>query len=484
MKARSGNFNFSETTPTKVSEMKEGEWRLTDSGIYARVGSEVKVHLLDNYEFRVTRVGSITQTGSDSLSDSLSISIPIDANICIVGVAYYGAIDLAFSTLNLGSSKTDFTRIRAENNDSDFGMTALYYLLNPPFGTKTLYWEWPSQPEEGAVISIAFYKNVSMEEPIVMSAGQGESNDGVAEVDIYGSDRDMAIGVAYIYSGTEEVVPGTWTNLTKQAEHYHNFDTGSWAEESLLSDAAVHVSVDCSGNCDNYITLSCAVLQYDGNFSLEDLVFFDTFLAYDTENWLLTDDGGHTRFNNSLWEQYTTDDLPEYRAKYLTLQKDIDFVDDVIEVTAKININQVNYNAAAGETYAYLRLYDGIKGGINIGMYIEMQDSSDPNPGHIWFRNWGSSTTWYPPPGGTGAPTEHLIKFRVDRSGGGTAYFWGWNPSQSQWEWDGNTNGLLLDSGFDGSFPLGLYLCLLSLDSENYLVGGFDWVKVIEGVLV
>lgn len=460
--------------------MKNGEWRLTDSGIYARVGSEVKVHLLDSYEFRVTRVGSITQTGSDSLSDSLSISIPIDANICIVGVAYYGAADLAFSTLNLGSSKTDFTRIRAEN-DSSFGMTALYYLLNPPFGTKTLYWEWPSQPTEGAVISIAFYKNVSMEEPIVMTAGQAESSDGVAEVDIYGSDRDMAIGVAYIYSGTEEVVPGTWTNLTKQAEHYHNFDTGSWAEESLLSEAAVHVSVDCSGNCDDYITLSCAVLQYDGNFLLEDLVFFDTFLVYDTENWLLSDDGGLTRFNNSLWEQYTTDEA--HYNEYLVLQKYINYVDDVIEVTAKIDINQVNYNTAAGRAHAYLRLFDGIKGGANVGVYIEMQDSGDPNPGDLWIRSWYGDT-WYPPPNGTGAPSEHLIKLRVDRSGGGTAYLWVWNQSQSQWEWDGNTNGLLIDSGFDGSALVELELSLKSSPGDNYLVGGFDWVKVIEGVLV
>ena len=41
MKARSGNFNFSETAPTKVSDMKEGEMIATSDGIYARVGNQV-----------------------------------------------------------------------------------------------------------------------------------------------------------------------------------------------------------------------------------------------------------------------------------------------------------------------------------------------------------------------------------------------------------------------------------------------------------
>jgi len=40
-KVRSKNINFSKTAPTVVEEMKDGEWRLTDNGLYARVGNQI-----------------------------------------------------------------------------------------------------------------------------------------------------------------------------------------------------------------------------------------------------------------------------------------------------------------------------------------------------------------------------------------------------------------------------------------------------------
>lgn len=49
MRARSGNFNFSKDAPTKVSDMKEGEWRLGENGLYGRVGNQILYQSLTDY---------------------------------------------------------------------------------------------------------------------------------------------------------------------------------------------------------------------------------------------------------------------------------------------------------------------------------------------------------------------------------------------------------------------------------------------------
>ena len=58
MKVRSKDFNFSKATPTKVSDMKNGEWRLGENGLYGRVGNQI-----------LTKEWPLYQTFGDEFND-------------------------------------------------------------------------------------------------------------------------------------------------------------------------------------------------------------------------------------------------------------------------------------------------------------------------------------------------------------------------------------------------------------------------------
>jgi hypothetical protein len=62
MKVLPKSINFSKTAPTSVEEMKDGEMRITEDGVYARVGHQVLLGSWDVHYLPTTSTTTTTTT--------------------------------------------------------------------------------------------------------------------------------------------------------------------------------------------------------------------------------------------------------------------------------------------------------------------------------------------------------------------------------------------------------------------------------------
>lgn len=218
--------------------------------------------------YGVERVGSIFKAGNATESASTTVTVPVDAEICVVGFAFYdnnvaGPLldSLSFvgdgNEFTLGSDAASFT--------NDTGKAFLYYLIDPPEGEQTLSWEWTLEGDacdEGAAILISFYKYINRNDPIVDSGGY-HGEEGSAHILLTDlSSGDLMVGMCYAYGNvypTRSEI--TWDGLIYQDYHYYNGDFIELAE-ALASLSVERIVVDCTTDCDNFITLSCIVLRY------------------------------------------------------------------------------------------------------------------------------------------------------------------------------------------------------------------------------
>lgn len=112
------------------------------------------------------RLGLPFEFQSNTTSSSQTITVPSDATFLIVGVvAKDSSVGTILSTLTIGGTSI-LPAVTYQNNNVNYGITALYKMVNPPTGSQTLAWTWNSALTGGALYYVSYYKGVNLTTPI------------------------------------------------------------------------------------------------------------------------------------------------------------------------------------------------------------------------------------------------------------------------------------------------------------------------------
>ena len=203
----------------------------------------------------VQRTGEVTTINSYSASDSTSINVPADAELAVFAAAHYDSTnndDLASASLG-GSG---MTIERQDSSDGNDGYTSMAFLANPSAGSQTLSWTWDSIREDGAVIFVAFYKNVDTSgDPIRDAGGEQQGDYNATTGSLTMSDGDMMVAVAFNYYDYQDLL---WTNATEIAQDGYEDVTGAYAEHGSGN-------VTATSNQDVYVTITGMVIKADSS---------------------------------------------------------------------------------------------------------------------------------------------------------------------------------------------------------------------------
>ena len=165
-----------------------------------------------------TITGSITQIQDSTTPSSQSVSIPADAELCIVAIAFFRGVGGggALSTLTLDGNS--FTSV-VKSNDSGFGTTTIWRYIVPVGlrGTsKTLAWAFDGALTEGANIFVIWLKDVDTGGDPIRGSNFG-AGDPTATSGSYSSDaNDLNLCVGYSFSTTDCDASGS--GQTEQAD--------------------------------------------------------------------------------------------------------------------------------------------------------------------------------------------------------------------------------------------------------------------------
>jgi hypothetical protein len=179
----------------------------------------------------VALTGSWTNIQNNSSGNqSQSITVPADADLCVVYAAGYSSgVSHLFSELSLSAADAlHFTNIGTAAYSSDPQCDAWYIDANdanwPGTGTQTLYWQWDSPSGEGLNIQVGFFKGVDLSDPI-------------GDVEVYSPDTatpytyttsltgvaadDMGIAGAYSYNQTPDADPAGYGQTAQETFYNH-----------------------------------------------------------------------------------------------------------------------------------------------------------------------------------------------------------------------------------------------------------------------
>ena len=148
-----------------------------------------------------SRTGSITSYAQDDTSDSDSITVPEDAELCIVAVAYWNGSQTELSTLTLDGDA--FTEVALYNSGgNNYGAVGIYQLVEPSTGEQTLAWEWDHSFAMGGgesyVMFVLFYTDVNTAGPIT-DADIGHAWGVATSGSFSSSTNDTCFCVGYSY---------------------------------------------------------------------------------------------------------------------------------------------------------------------------------------------------------------------------------------------------------------------------------------------
>jgi hypothetical protein len=153
----------------------------------------------------VITVASVNQSGSQN------ITVPSDAEICIVLVSIYKyASDwMGANPISLGG--TNLTTLQKTDNTSEGMQTWCGYLLAPSTGTQSFAWSWGAAPGQQGCFVILFYKGINTSSPI-----KDSDKTITALADLTGLDAssgDMMVGVVASYDNSPTVTDNSQTLL-------------------------------------------------------------------------------------------------------------------------------------------------------------------------------------------------------------------------------------------------------------------------------
>ncbi len=194
-----------------------------------------------------------TIENSSSGNQSQAITVPTDADICVVLLTgYLSGQTRLLSELSLSSvNASHFTHIATGYYNSTNPQTEAWYITKndanwPGTGSQTLYWQPVSSPGEGYAIAVGFFKGVDTADPIgdseVFDDSANDVNDHTSALTGVAAE-DMGVQVCYSYYQTPIADPSGYGQ------------TAAW--ENLFNSAGVGVAYEAGENA-----LRCENLNY------------------------------------------------------------------------------------------------------------------------------------------------------------------------------------------------------------------------------
>lgn len=166
---------------------------------------------------------TVVTTSADS--GSTSITVPSDADFAVIGVGAWtgGArVLMPMTTLSIGGVASVSVQ---SNNDSATDKIDLRRCTAPPTGSQTLAWDFGGTGTitEGALIFIAFFKNVDQTSPVI---GSGKGTGNVTGLGTVGAD-DLMVGFTVSFDTAATVTGSSQTSLSTPARFNSCFLRGA-----------------------------------------------------------------------------------------------------------------------------------------------------------------------------------------------------------------------------------------------------------------
>ena len=162
----------------------------------------------------VTKTGStITiQSGDDG---SQSVTVPTDADICVVMCSLYAGTPNWIVANPVTLAGTNLTTAEKTDNQTSNGHVWIGYIVSPSTGSQTLAWNFTvGTVNEGINFVVTFWTGVDTASPIVDSGKQTTS--GADLTGLSADSGDMMVGCAYSYNSTHtSVTDNSQTELTR-----------------------------------------------------------------------------------------------------------------------------------------------------------------------------------------------------------------------------------------------------------------------------
>ena len=157
----------------------------------------------------------VTIQNSNTTNQNQAVTVPVDADICVVLLTGLRASGLGgtpiLTELSLTQAdETTFTRLgtaRGIDGGTSFYQVEAWYLVDPPTGEKTLYWQ-AGGANEGLNIAVGFFKGIDKDIPIRDSEINDADFWNTVTTSLDNVDaNDMSVIVVYDYNNTPDVDP-------------------------------------------------------------------------------------------------------------------------------------------------------------------------------------------------------------------------------------------------------------------------------------
>lgn len=145
--------------------------------------------------------GSILQIQTNQANGSQSVSVPADAKLILVGVAYWGVNGQNYATMTLGGEA--LSAKQTKNNDVSYGFTTIWTRANPLTGTRTFAWTMSRAPDEGANFFLVFLKDVDTAADPIRAGGTGVGASSATSASFASNANDLCLCVGYSYTTTD-----------------------------------------------------------------------------------------------------------------------------------------------------------------------------------------------------------------------------------------------------------------------------------------
>lgn len=157
------------------------------------------------------RTGSVYTFTSSAQVDSETVTVPADADICVVAATLFKNTSnwLPANPFTLGGA--NLTTEQKTDEQTDNSHVWLGYKVSPATGSQTLAWDWGQSPGQGALITVAFYRGVDTITPIVDSDQQLTA--GTDLTGLTASGDDMMVGAIASYGALSSVTDNSQTEL-------------------------------------------------------------------------------------------------------------------------------------------------------------------------------------------------------------------------------------------------------------------------------
>lgn len=188
----------------------------------------------------ISRIGGVGDIHSSANTGSQSINVPADATLAVVAVSGAGGTASFFSTTPPTINSVSMQTGRADDASTLYGMSAIFYLVNPSTGSRNLAWDWAGAGtcSSGCHIMYTFYKGINASDPIRSSGGNAALGTFAVTNSMLAQYGDLAVAAGYSNDGTagKDI---TWTNATEVIDDIYNNSGGAYAESSPSANLSI-----------------------------------------------------------------------------------------------------------------------------------------------------------------------------------------------------------------------------------------------------